>query len=204
MDSIPQKHCTKCNEIKSINEFSPAHHTKDKHTSWCRDCMNAHGRARYIPHPKPEYHPPAFKKCTGCHEIKPLEEFAKEPSKASGRGAKCKPCKRILDSRRYHARPSEQQRTRNKNLKRNFGITLDDYNRMHVSQNGLCAICGNPETSFDARHKVVRSLAVDHDHETGEVRGLLCYTCNMALGFLQEDPIRIQSLLAYILKYKGA
>lgn len=83
-------------------------------------------------------------------------------------------------------------------LKRKYGISIEDYNRMLREQNGICAICHQPERA-GYRGKP-RSLAVDHCHKTGKVRGLLCMRCNRAIGLLssQED---LQRAVAYLAKF---
>ena len=87
-------------------------------------------------------------------------------------------------------------------LVRNFGITLDTYNEMKDAQGGVCAICKQPET---LSHKgTLRSLAVDHNHKTGEVRGLLCGRCNRAIGSFKEDTEIMQSAVAYIENFDRA
>ena len=75
-----------------------------------------------------------------------------------------------------------------------YGITLDEYEEMLAGQNGVCASCGTPPSG--------RKLSVDHDHETGVIRGLLCQPCNTALGLLKESPDRIASLLAYAFSHQ--
>jgi len=82
-------------------------------------------------------------------------------------------------------------------LKRKFDIDEGTYQRLFTEQNGLCACCGNPETMVNGRSGLVKSLAVDHNHETGEVRALLCTACNVAYGLLEESPERIKMLLLY-------
>ena len=75
---------------------------------------------------------------------------------------------------------------RNVRLKNLYGITIEDYNRLFVEQDGCCAICGRHQFEFE------RALAVDHDHKIGKVRGLLCHGCNMGLGaFYNDDNTRI-------------
>lgn len=78
-----------------------------------------------------------------------------------------------------------------------YGITLDDYKSMHDAQEGLCAICGNPETQKHASG-TTKTLSVDHDHETNEVRGLLCNNCNRGLGFLGDDPENLERAARYL------
>jgi hypothetical protein len=67
---------------------------------------------------------------------------------------------------------------------------------MLAKQNGVCVVCRQPETKV-INGKVLK-LAVDHDHETGKVRGLLCMACNIAIGYLQNDPLRARSVAEYL------
>ena len=85
---------------------------------------------------------------------------------------------------------------RKAHLKANFGLTLEEYDMRLSSQNGVCAICGNPETSL--RRGSIKSLDVDHNHETGQIRGLLCSACNASLGLMREDPARLEAMIRYI------
>jgi hypothetical protein len=76
-------------------------------------------------------------------------------------------------------------------LRRKFGITVDQYDAMHAAQSGQCAICGRPERMLAKR------LAVDHDHDTGVIRGLLCGPCNVVVGYL-ENPSWSEKARAYL------
>ena len=84
-------------------------------------------------------------------------------------------------------------------LKVNYGLTPEQYAAMLLEQNGVCAVCRQPETGI--RRGELKSLDVDHDHKTGAVRKLLCSGCNSALGILREDPLRIRALADYIERY---
>lgn len=75
---------------------------------------------------------------------------------------------------------------------RNFGMTLDDYRRLMESQDGKCYIC---KKTFTAKRVPQR----DHDHATGEMRGLLCATCNTTLGYLHEDVEWLRNALRYLI-----
>jgi len=75
------------------------------------------------------------------------------------------------------------------NLKRNFNLTTEEYAQMLEKQGGVCAICSKTCT---------RSLAVDHDHITGVVRGLLCNNCNRGLGHLQDDVTILENAVSYL------
>lgn len=81
-------------------------------------------------------------------------------------------------------------------MRNKYGLTPERYNEMHRSQHGLCAICGNEEITR------WRRLAVDHDHKTGEIRGLLCFKCNMMLAYF-EDGNWCKSAAEYLNGKKG-
>jgi len=83
-----------------------------------------------------------------------------------------------------------------KDRQRKFGITHQEYAKLYQSQGGVCAICSQPETA--TRLGKVKSLAVDHDHKTGRVRGLLCSDCNTGIGKLKDDPKVLQSAIQYL------
>lgn len=78
-------------------------------------------------------------------------------------------------------------------LRNKYGIGSDEYNRLLLSQGNGCAICGEPQA--DARG---RRLHVDHCHETGNVRGLLCLACNAGLGFFRDEPWKMRAAADYI------
>lgn len=84
-------------------------------------------------------------------------------------------------------------------LAQKYGITVEDYQRMWDEQNGLCAICQMVESRV--QNGKTMWLSVDHDHDTGAVRGLLCQACNAAIGFLNEDTTRMMSAIKYVERY---
>lgn len=167
-----------------------------------------------------------LKKCCGCGIPKPHCDFYHRNGRPRG---KCKPChvaggiewqqsnvvKRTAILKRYNGtakrkdtsqryqRPRADQHlinTRARRLKM-YGATGEHYDALVLAQNGLCAACGKPETR---RHRSGRicALSIDHDHATGKPRDLMCHACNIALGWLKEDPNNIRGLLAYLLKWK--
>ena len=88
---------------------------------------------------------------------------------------------------------------KDKDLKKYYGVTLDWYKEQYAKQGGACAICNKPETSV-IRGKVL-SLAVDHCHDTGKVRGLLCIPCNQGIGMLKHNRDLLQKAIAYLETY---
>lgn len=77
-----------------------------------------------------------------------------------------------------------------------YGITIHEYDELLMKQNGVCAICGKPETHI--QYGKFRPLSVDHDHATGKVRGLLCTGCNRGIGFLRDDPKLLNKAAEYL------
>jgi hypothetical protein len=80
--------------------------------------------------------------------------------------------------------------TRDADLRRKYGITAADYDRMLAAQGGVCAICGRPPKT--------RRLNVDHDHNTGRIRGILCWRCNKGLQFFSDDAKHLRRAAAYV------
>ena len=94
-------------------------------------------------------------------------------------------------------REKNPEKVKNAELKKHFGITLDDYRRMSEVQDHKCAICNEPETAVDAKG-AERFMAVDHCHKTGKIRKLLCAACNKALGGFKDDPDLLRKAAKYI------
>ena len=76
-----------------------------------------------------------------------------------------------------------------------YGLTPEAHRALHDQQDGMCAVCGKRATK--------RALHVDHDHETGVVRGLLCNNCNRGIGLLKDDPAVLRAALAYLETPRG-
>lgn len=111
------------------------------------------------------------KTCSRCRRRKPAVEFHRNRKKKDGRASHCRSCHR----RDYY----DLDAWRARRFKRSYGITLEEYDLYFKKQGGLCALCRG-ESNGRGR------LAVDHDHETGEVRGLLCFTCNTNLAWVER------------------
>jgi hypothetical protein len=117
--------------------------------------------------------PDGHKLCRMCGEIKPWSEWHRNATASGGLSTRCKAC-RAAEGRAGH-------------LKRNYGLTEAERDAMVVSQRGLCVIC----LKAPAVH-------VDHCHETGRVRGVLCFNCNSAIGKLGDDPDAVRRAAAYL------
>jgi len=156
----------------------------------------------------------ATRVCARCKESFEPSEMCRTAQRSDGVGSYCRPCdsarKRESDARIKALDPEahrERQRTytrrwkerhpdrakaseRRTSLRRKFGITPEEYDALLEAQAGVCAICGEPPGQ--------KALAVDHDHDTGSIRGLLCGNCNTALGLLSDDVERLIRAIIYV------
>lgn len=82
-----------------------------------------------------------------------------------------------------------------------YGLSQEELEEMERNQNCVCAICGKQETR--TRNGLLLRLCIDHNAETGQVRGLLCSKCNVGIGMLDHDPVLISAAVNYLLKYEG-
>jgi hypothetical protein len=88
--------------------------------------------------------------------------------------------------------PYDRNRQRSWHLSRKYGITLERFEEMLEEQGGACAICRTDDPGGSG------TWHVDHDHETGRVRGLLCVRCNVAIGLLHDDLNLLRQAISYI------
>lgn len=169
--------CEGCGEIKPLSEFP----RKRRRSRYCNSCHN-----------KTE------KQCVDCKTIKPIEKFNWNygRNKTTLRDAICGAC-RARRTREWNAKYKETK-VLHRNLVATFGITLEDFNAMLVLQNGVCAICGNPPQNTNGRNW---RLNVDHCHACGEVRMLLCSTCNNGLGCFKDNPELLLKAIGYLSKH---
>ena len=133
-----------------------------------------------------------MKICTECSETKPFDDFHKGKHYADGYRSKCKQCMSNYYKKR-NKNPEQKIKQREWSYKRRYGISIEEYNQLSESQNHACKICG----SIDSR-RGNKFLMVDHNHETGEVRGLLCSRCNSAIGLLEDNISHLQSAINYL------
>ena len=130
-----------------------------------------------------------YRTCMTCGEVKYATEFYVRNKETMVRHSSCKACDRERVKKRHQDNP---ERTRNNDLMRNYGITLQDHANMFSEQQGLCAICGE---EGDGRWK---KLCVDHCHDTGKVRKLLCRNCNMVLGQVGDNVQLLEKMVTYL------
>jgi hypothetical protein len=128
-------------------------------------------------------------RCSSCKEHKDPTEFRSNTSSKTGRHNECRPCDSASHARYYQR---NKRKVTSATLQRKYGITIEEYERMEEEQGFACALCRSPESIEERR------LAVDHDHNTGRVRGLLCFKCNTALGRVADTEQKLESLILYL------
>lgn len=136
-----------------------------------------------FPSPKEKY-------CYVCTRILPDENFARNSTKPGEIRPECRECdNKQRQDRKRREKERDPDAWRDKYLRKTYSISLEEYNEMLQKQNGLCWICG--ESS---------DLVVDHDHESGKVRGLLCNLCNTSLGGFKDNIVSLEKAIAYLIK----
>lgn len=131
--------------------------------------------------------------CFSCKINKPLTETHFYRSNKRYYQRECKECNRLRRARWWKSEKGKIS-SANTKLKRRFGLTLTDFERLLKVQGSKCAICGATYSYGGQR------LAVDHDHKTGEIRGLLCKACNVGLGNFNESVEILEKAVQYVLK----
>lgn len=162
--------CPKCLQAKPSEAFSTVASRRD-----CKECFNAYHRA-WCAANKDKVVRHARRKAK-----KPYAIAVQNRSKAKAKAW------RKTNPEEAHA---EDFRGR---LWRTYKLTVDDYAALHVAHSELCAICRQPATESKAG-----KLAIDHDHVTGEVRGLLCHYCNMGIGNFNDDRKLLTDAIHYL------
>jgi len=186
------KRCTGCASEKPLEAFHRSKKTKDGRVQKCAQCAKDRYEARPVVEPAMD----GEQRCWDCGVTKHVTEFPKHKRWENGRHGLCKGCHSRRERQRRLDNPEvflERRRTIGKasELRRRYGITLEQYAEMVANQNGGCAICGATDPS--------RRLAVDHDWKCcpgrrscgGCVRGLLCLKCNTWLSNYENGSHRM-------------
>jgi len=127
--------------------------------------------------------------CNRCEIEKPEADFHKDKTVRSGLYGFCKVCKTNASKQWQKDNPTRKRETQ---LKRNYGISLEDYQEMKKAQNNCCATCDRNESELK------RSLMVDHCHTSGKIRGLLCDECNLSLGKIKDNIQTLEKMILYL------
>lgn len=134
---------------------------------------------------------PTSKVCGTCHLEKPIDEFHAHATAPDRHQSRCKPCAVEIAMRWNKEHPEAFRRNaRTHKLRKEYGITQAEYEAMVERQKGACAVCRRPPKTG--------RLHIDHDHDSGKVRGLLCMPCNSFLGKISEDVVILKRAVAYL------
>lgn len=200
------KICPRCSIYKPWDGYYVCKSAGDGRKPYCKTCMSEISRARWqergaelsaidkarcaaTPLMTPD--PDILKRCAACRVEKPQTEFNPRRGRGDGFEARCKSCKKAAHAVWLQENPDYWRRNK---LQRHYGLTPEQYDALLERQGGRCAICvgegpGRKGSDF---------FAVDHDHDTGMIRGLLCSTCNMGLGSFKDDPTRLSKAIEYL------
>jgi hypothetical protein len=187
-----EKRCSACEIVKSLDEFSRQLGGKFGRRSQCKACRKALDEAyAQANSEKVKAYRSAYR--LSNYEQVRAREREREKRESSKPGYRERQAE--WNKARREQNPEEYRRSLRAAQLRNYGLTEREYREMHQAQNGLCAICGNPQISG-------RELSIDHDHKTGIVRGLLCHKCNLGIGYFQENIAYLENAIAYLCSFQ--
>lgn len=185
--------CSQCHEVKCLDLFAKKRTSPDGRGSYCKACHARRANKYY-------HQNRAFVR----DKIKQYRQEKGDIVRAQeAQGRERHREKRRVRNHIYYKKTRQQQVVysrnryrqqeptyRNSRLKQMYGLSLDDYNQMFIAQGGVCAVCLNPP--------VKKRLSVDHDHQTGKVRGLLCASCNFGIGRFKDNADYLERAAMYL------
>lgn len=175
------KFCRGCGATKPFTSFAADRNRPDGFQPRCRACVAAYSAAYYrrkraaagrTVREKVSV-PEGHKRCPSCGEVKPYSEWERNKTSSDGWCSYCRPCRGA--------------RNRDAYFRRKYGLSAEDLSVMIAEQRGICCIC-----------LTARAEHVDHCHKTGRVRGVLCFSCNAALGQFKDQPAVMRRAAAYV------
>ena len=175
---MKRKICRECGSNKKLSDFHGHPGMKDGHLNYCKKCRNKENSEYQQTKKGKEAHGKACRKYGKTEK----GEVVRTRYLNSEKG------KRLL-ARNAKIKKSDLQQYKDC-IKHNYGITIEQYNQMFVEQKGVCFLCKKPELD--------RRLGVDHNHDTGEIRSLLCRQCNFLVGHIENNVSMVKQILKYI------
>jgi hypothetical protein len=205
--SPASKMCSGCGQLKLLADYYAHSSSKSGVASRCKACT----KTRYLTPTLPKS---PVKRCSGCGRFKILADYPRDRSKKDGLHYTCRACstakhKKLRQDPVWRARAiaisAEYRRThpkeyragiRNSTLRAKYGIDSAGFERMAAAQDRKCKIC-SVELVFTGLNQKARAV-VDHCHNTGRVRGVLCHRCNLGLGCFNDSPVLLQLAKEYL------
>jgi len=157
-----QKTCASCKQDKPLNQYCRYKNTSDGLQSWCKPCMNTYaGRRAKALRGAESFNTPPSKECPRCHQTKASDQYGRNKTRPDGLAVNCKEC------------------TRSTCREANYNISQEEFDTFLESQESGCRLCGNSISG--------KKAVVDHSWSTGEIRGIVCYRCNILLGHMGDN-----------------
>ncbi|MFI6192605.1 endonuclease VII domain-containing protein [Streptomyces sp. NPDC051136] len=177
IEEVAVRRCSRCKQHLPRAAFASNKSMPDGLQAYCLECSAEYYRRRQEAkgkkvRPKVSV-PPGHKRCPQCSETKPHAEWERNKTTSDGWSSYCRECR--------------AERNRASHFKRKYNLTEAERDQLVADQGGVCCIC----LAAPAAH-------VDHCHETGRVRGVLCFSCNAALGQFKDRPDAIRRAAAYV------
>lgn len=200
MESIANLHeCIHCKILKQRDEFGTRAETGNR-VGTCKACIKRltverKANPEFVPRRQRYDNNDGTRTCRMCDVAKPIDEFPLRGRNTATRRNECSSCWCAVQRERYK---QNRELARHNMRKLLYGIDQQAYEDLMASQGGVCAICGERETSPDRRTGKPRGLFVDHCHSTGRVRGLLCMRCNMGIGQFRDRTDLLTSAIMYL------
>ena len=180
------KRCPSCRETKPVSEFGRNQSLSDGLSFYCLACNRERSRAWYRESRRRQgkevrdyyWIPEGFRWCPSCEQVVAHEDFVRNAGTASGFGSRCRACDSAANSDSY--------------FYRKYKMTRGQLEALRSAQGDSCAICGETEPQH-----------LDHDHETGAIRQLLCQRCNQGLGLFRDDPSFLRAAADYVERHRA-
>jgi len=192
---VQNKKCSKCCIVKDIREFQQDAGRKDGYKYWCKSCMNIYSREHYQ---KNKEHKAMLSRLYRIKNKDKINAHVREYRNKK----KLIAIKNGQPTRqqKYYAKTKEDKHNhyelrkeiiKDRNIFRRYGITIEQRNKMIIDQNDRCAICNELLSNGKFTH-------IDHNHETGKVRGILCSNCNSGIGMFKDNIEILASAIKYL------
>ena len=162
---VTEKECFRCKQVKPAAYFNIRSRNSTGLDAYCKSCKLEMDKSRNY---QPMYS--NMKMCTTCKQEKPATEFYINKRSCDGLENRCTVC--------------SKKRSRKHSIARNYGVSLEDYDSLLKKQEGKCAICCCDHNIGNGGYP---HFSIDHDHITGKIRGLLCNSCNFAIGLFKDN-----------------
>ena len=190
-----EKTCSKCGETKPLSAYYRNKRAKDGRQSACKECRSAEQQAYYTRNGDRIRATVAAYRKANPERVAAIQKVWREANPervAAGKKAWAEANPERAAATKKAWNEANLKHVRDSMLQNVYGLSLPEDAEILEAQDNRCAICGGAPKAEGRR------LAVDHDHETGQVRGLLCTRCNPGLGFFMHDPERLRNAIAYL------